>query len=264
MQNDLPQFLNFAPPMKKIAFAAGLGLASLVSQAETGGPDAFGYVFNRTNNPNAFSSIAATGTLISPDTGDDLNITRNIGFNFSFYGQTFTQAFISTNGLTSFLGSNTAFTNEDFSSTNGDIAAAPFWDDLRLDPNGRIFDLTRGLVGNREYVVEWNNVPFFADNNVSVTFQAIFREDGTISYYYPELGTSPLESGLSATIGIRDTDSSANGRFLQNSFNSAYLAQGDVITYSPTSDTSGVPDAGSTIGMLCGALAALAALRRRV
>ena len=255
--------------MKKSLVAACLGLSAFTASAQVAGPDAFGYSSNHTNNPAAFTSIVGNGgtALLNTAGGsvDDASVTRPIGFNFSFYGQTFTQAFISTNGLLSFLGSNTAFTNNTLSATSGSIAAAPYWDDLYFTQGqqNNIYDLTRGAAGSREYVVEFSQVGFF-NNSVgadTVTFQAIFRENGTFSFYYPDITSATGGNASSATVGIRDSgNTSATGRFLQYSFNTASLADGDVISYS---GVLAVPEPATLIGGSLGLLAVGGAFLRR-
>ena len=63
----------------------------------------------------------------------------NIGFSFTFYGQSYSGVCISTNGLLAFGSCNTDFANVDLSSAapGGDARViAPFWTDLNFNTPG--------------------------------------------------------------------------------------------------------------------------------
>src|SRR6266545_1999027 len=108
-------------------------------------------------------AFVATSTLLSL-TGDDATARVTLPFGFRFYGQTFTSAFVSTNGLVSFPAASTAFGNTSIPSTaapNGAVYA--YWDDLFVDSSASVRTATVGAAPNRQFVIEWRNVRFFND-----------------------------------------------------------------------------------------------------
>src|SRR5262249_20360357 len=78
-----------------------------------------------------FEDISSTGTVIAGLTNqDDTSITIPIGMPFSLYGSSYTTVGVSSNGLLTFGGTDTTFTNADLTTSPALAAIAPFWDDL--------------------------------------------------------------------------------------------------------------------------------------
>ena len=108
----------------------------------SGGPDVFGHVWSDSGDPDgpgfSWIEIAGTGTPIG--NGDDKSLSTPIGFEFPFYGATYTTAYVSTNGLVRFASTsisdffNTALPKP--SAPNNLIAA--FWDDLEVQSSARL------------------------------------------------------------------------------------------------------------------------------
>ena len=108
--------------LSMIATAAALLALPGSLFAQSIGPDSFGYVLTRTNNPGAFTTIAGVSGTVALTTNamphDDEAFTVNLPFNFSAYGTTYTQASPSTNGLIVLGGTrNTTFTNAALNTT---------------------------------------------------------------------------------------------------------------------------------------------------
>src|SRR5206468_10295777 len=96
---------------------------------------------------------------------------------------------------------------------NGFIA--PFWDDLNLTDSGSIRTLLRGTAPNRDFTIEWLDVPRFQhEDGTPATFEATLYE-GTNEVRFRYLHTTfgglaeanePTNSGLSATAGLENAD----------------------------------------------------------
>lgn len=122
-----------------------------------------------------FSPETITGTTVN--LGDD-NATGalDIGFDFSYYGNSFTQVHIASNGFLSFDNSGTtgsaSYSPDALPSTgvpNNMIAFA--WNDLSPNISGIVRYATVGVAPNRKFVVDFVNVPTYTGNPPS-SFEA--------------------------------------------------------------------------------------------
>lgn len=232
-------------------------LAMLSAQASSVGPDTFGYMANDAT-AYSFVDVASTGIGVLAGADDDKAVV-NIGFPFTFYGQSYTSACVSTNGLLSFGGCNSDFANQDLTATgpSGNLPTiAPFWFDLSFAVKGAgaIYYQTMGPPGDRQFIVQWNNAyPINAAKGV--TFQVVLYESGSrILFQYKDVnaGTgSPASFGAGATVGIRDVNGQANGRRLQWSHKAPVLRNNQAIllfardTIAPV--IAGMPKTGCTL-----------------
>lgn len=219
--------------------ALGILMAAQPAFASSIGPDSFGYTAR--DVAIGFVDISGTGTRVL-DNVDDTAIAAAMGFGFSFYGTAYNTAFISSNGLISFNAGNTTFTNQDLTTTvtSGDQPTiAVLWNDWVTTGNAdAIYHQTNGVVGNRQFIVQWNNVADFASQGQDlVTFQAILDEaTGNILMNYVDTISDFSASGASSTVGIRNTGAPGNGQVLQWSFNTSTesLRNGQAVLFTPT------------------------------
>ena len=162
--------------------------------------DRYGY----TCGPAAAGEYLA-GTQRLDLTGDDAAAPVDLPFPVDIYGRRHEQAWVSTNGVISFDGPETAFWNSEVPSPGApDNALYPFWDDLYVDEEAGVYTATVG----RTFVVEWRNARFFANPADRVSVSAELHRDGTVTYRYRGLVGSSLTDGSSATIGIESPDGS--------------------------------------------------------
>jgi subtilisin family serine protease len=214
--------------------------------------DNFGYSCQATG----FEFVDANTVL--PLSGDDNSIQIDLPFSFTFYGTTYTSTNVTTNGFLSFVSSIPIFANGPIPSAdepNGAIYA--FWDDLIVDGAASVRTEVLGSAPNRSFVIEWDNVAFFADTSKRVNFEAILTETGRITYQYQGIDDDGMEEGNSATIGI---ENAAGDDALQYSFNQAAVSNGTAILFSlppsafvegtVTDANDGQPIAGATIRAL--------------
>jgi len=189
-----------------------------------------------------------------------------LGFNFTYYGNTYTQGSTSTNGDFSFI-SNTrrGFTNTslsdpeyvdpfqdpnfpfDMSDNQGPWLNMlyPFWDDLitqgAVTPpytqKPTIYYTTIGTAPHRQFIMQWTNMYFYNQPDLPMgTFQMILDEGtNVIHFQYRDLLGGAASLGDSATVGIKGNDDT---QYSQVSFNTASLTQGQAITFTPDGDTS--------------------------
>jgi hypothetical protein len=165
----------------------------------------------------------------------------NIGFNFTFFGNTYNQFFVSSNGLVSFgegydyplnYTIPDATVIEGVSVPNNYIA--PFWDDLTIDASGNILYATVGAAPNRKLIVQFRNMGFYGGPVYMGTFSVIlFEGTGVIQTQYRivvlESATKP--HGESATIGLENIDGSVGSLYSFN--NPAAITSRQAISFTP-------------------------------
>jgi hypothetical protein len=176
------------------------------------GPDLYGYTCT---SGAGFSYIDATiDTQLYLDEGAT---TVALPFPFTFYGATYTELHLSSNGNLQFGNDNPTYFNECITGGPapgmGDMIA-PFWDDLDLTFFGFLEYDTVGTAPNRIFVVEWDNVPpFQAEAEDAVTFEVqLFEGSNDILFLYEDVISLERSNGRSATIGLQ---SEAQGIALQ-------------------------------------------------
>ncbi|NUT34679.1 MAG: PKD domain-containing protein [Hamadaea sp.] len=185
-------------------------------------------------------SAAATKLTLE---GDDAFQAVTLPFGMPFYGSTSTTAWVDTNGVLTFTNPGTSAWNQGAIPSTGGTAAPnnalyPFWDDLIVDGSSGIYTSSSGLAPNRQFTVEWRNVRFYEDSSSRVSFKIVLHENGTVVYGYTDIGTSSVEKGSSATIGI---ENSAGTVALQYSLNTAKLVNNRTITFTPPGVTPAPP-----------------------
>ena len=138
------------------------------------GPDTFGYT-GAEIDPNLRTLDSPTELFLDDD---EVSGGIAIGFDFDFYGTTFTELFVSSNGFLTFdSGSGSGCCSGDTIPTPGDPdnAILGFHTDIEADAGGSIFHELLGTPGSREFVVSFEDVPFFFASGVA-NFQAILHE----------------------------------------------------------------------------------------
>ncbi len=161
------------------------------------------------------------GTLITlNDYGNEQDDTElvNLPFNFFYYGERYTEISVCSNGWLAF-GDMTYFTlfrNWPIPTTLGPYAmAAPFWDDLYLTSQGRVYQYYDQA--NHRFIVEWSRVRNRGSGTPTETFEVILLDpahyvtptgDGEIIFLYHTI--SNVQGSYSdndyATVGIKSPD----------------------------------------------------------
>ena len=147
-------------------------------------------------------------------TDDAMSGAINIPFPFTFYGQSYTQFYISSNGYIQFgstpVSSNTPQLIPDASAANNIISLC--WANLVIDPVtnpvSRIRYFQLGTSPNRRMVIEFNNLRFMGgDGSQNVTGQIkLFEFDKHIEIHVKSINDNGL--GLLKTMGIENSNGS--------------------------------------------------------
>ena len=159
---------------------------------------------------------------------DDDNDVVPIGFAFDFYGTSYTDVSINSNGSLVFGGTYLTYSNTCLPRTaTPNQFVGVFWDDLYPPSGGTIQYQTLGVAPNRVFVVRWNINHIGASTSLS-DIVAVLHESGDVDVCYADttFGVATYDAGASATIGINGgTDS------LQFSCNTASVPDGTLISY---------------------------------
>jgi hypothetical protein len=141
-------------------------------------------------NPHSSINDETAGTRASSSIGGtaklgDGGITPAIplGFNFRYFDQIYTSAYIDANGYLSFVSPSNAHSPPSVSpsTSSPNAVIAPFWFDA--DPsagnvNTDVRYLTTGTAPNRKFIVNWIKIPYWLDSTDKATFQVILYENG--------------------------------------------------------------------------------------
>jgi hypothetical protein len=236
--------------MKKLlllSFPLLLTQLAVHAQYAAGGPDAYGYTWRDSNEPNgptfAWFNITSIGTQVT-GLGDD-NVVGPFGFidGFQFYWYLPQQVWIGSNGYLTFNGANIAspFPSIPNTAAPNDFIA-PFLSDLNFAGTGN--PGTCYFFTNADTIcVSWINVPFW---NVSTgyagsnSFQVILnRADKSITYNY--LSQSGTTNANDITIGIENITGQLG---LQHSKNQYPSQNYSIKFYYPTTVTYQAIDGG--------------------
>ena len=149
-----------------------------------GGPDEFGYFWidsDEAAGPTyVWVDISQDGQIAGG--GDDANHGPfSLGFDFSYYGNTFSTINICTNGWLSFTSTGISYTNQGIPTAGApNNLLAPFWDNLNPNDGGTIYYRNEP---NR-FIVQWQEIHHYGGSGMGLTFQVILNTDGSIIYQY--------------------------------------------------------------------------------
>jgi hypothetical protein len=188
--------------------------------------DAFGYTCQ--NRPTSW----VPGATKLPISGYEAKQQVTLPFPFRFYGQTYTTAFITTDGYLSFQDHGVEEWNSwvpDSWAPNAAIFA--MWDEFDVDASAGVYTAVTGTAPNRQFVIEWRNARFRLDGgNNRVRAEAILHENGQITLQYADIGTSSRDRGDQATVGIENADGTMGFEY---SYNQPVLNNTTAIRFVP-------------------------------
>ncbi len=153
------------------------------------------------------TAVWESPTSVLPLGGDDESATVALPFPYHHYGQQYSTAYVSTNGVLNFLAPSTEYSNTALPEPGAPNAALyPLWDDLDVDASSSVVTGTFGTAPQRRFVVEWRNVAFLADHSRRVSVQAVMYEDPNqaVRFQYHDVDQASVESGAGVTVGIEN------------------------------------------------------------
>ncbi len=182
----------------------------------SGGPDAFGYTWVDSDDPNGptYEWVEINGIGTNAGGGDDSNLGPfNLGFEFPWYGSFYNSVRICTNGWLSFTSTSTVFSNQGIpNSSQPNNLLALLWDDLTANTGGNIYYYQD--LANERFIVEFDAVDHYGTPSPE-TFQVIINANGSVVYQY-----KTVTDVDGCTVG---TENAAGNDGLEIVFNGAYL-----------------------------------------
>ena len=179
-------YSQFCPSLGPDQFLpCGVGSTTLTADLSQCGPGGI--------NPNQTTNYGVTnipyvtqtnnGTQLSM--GDDTQQGPfNIGFTFCFFGQTYTQFWVGSNGWISFSPAQpTTFTSATIPSTAVDVPKNCImgpWQDWHPGIGGQIRYQVQGTSPCRKLVVSWIGVPMYQCNQTTGTFHIVIYESTNV------------------------------------------------------------------------------------
>ncbi|MFN0158127.1 MAG: S8 family serine peptidase [Bacteroidota bacterium] len=249
-----------------------------------GGPDGAGYRWIDSDEPSGpvfnWVDISSTGTLIDENSAwvatgtfnayDEGYISIPLPFPFQFYDNTYSSAYISSNGLLMFqIPTANNFTNAAIPTAAGpsDNFIAPFWDDLQVSGVSKVY---YGMSGT-DFVMQWVDIHRYNGTVPNYTFEIILKPGGQIIVQYLAMsingGTLTSHStgieNQNGSIGLQMAFNPATAyihnnlavlvyrdiSWLSESPTQGTIAPGDSTRVAVTYNTTGMP-AGSYLGYL--------------
>ncbi|MEM9250444.1 MAG: hypothetical protein AAGB05_17340 [Pseudomonadota bacterium] len=187
-----------------MALVAGLiGTSAGAAVLQPIGPDSFGYQGDTV--ASNLRDISGTGTSL-PLGDETMSGAISLGFDFEFYGTTFSAVHVAANGFLDFDGGSASIRLPQaipVAASGGRIGG--FLRDQNPAAGGTIAYEMRGAAGSQEFVVGFYSVPSFGTSDFA-TFEMILHESGHIEFQYGDITDSrPGE----ASVGIESPDGTA-------------------------------------------------------
>ena len=146
-----------------------------------------------------FTPLTGATAVTSVADDDELSVSLPVGFDFTFYGTTYSTLKASSNGVLTFNPAHTdpnIYDNE-IAGTSVTHAIMPFWDDLDGSGAQASYKVT-GSSPNRVYTFEWLNFESVNDNGEISCQVSLHETSNEIELVY-----GPGVAGFDASIGIK-------------------------------------------------------------
>ncbi|UII24061.1 Ig-like domain-containing protein [Fulvivirga ligni] len=204
-----------------------------------GADNSFGYIWEDNKDGGGpeydWTDIEGSGTDITNDlvevtifgTFADGAKKVPLGFDFTFYGNTYDSIWVSANGLMSFTEPGSTISNSQIPTANTvNNLIAGLWDDL--EP-GAIQGTVVYEASEDMFVAQFTDVARYGSSaEGTVTFQMIVYPNGNIKLQYADVETANFDD--EATIGIENATGTDGAQVV---FNNTYVEDGLALMFEP-------------------------------
>lgn len=167
-------------------------------------PSSANYTFSTASNASLTDMSAGTTQLLGPSTDEGSSTPTNIGFDFAFMGQAYTQFVANANGDMA-LGSSSTGLGLINDLTQPYPLIAPFWDDEATSATGKVHYKVGGVSPNRVLTIEWKDMKIrYNSTTTDGTYQArLYETTGVIEFVYGAMNVGGgLTTAVTASIGF--------------------------------------------------------------
>jgi len=209
-----------------------------------GGPDDNGNLWadsdDESSIPVDWIDISSIGTQIAFPHNDEAADPINIGFDFSFYGQSYSQCIVNANGWVGFGFDNNAWDNTSIPSTSAPRPAIfGFWDDLN-PVNDQCNEYCSGNVyyhsNSERLVISFEEVAHWWTNNENsyYSFQVVLYPGGDFNLNYGSItGTHSATIGMQNANGTDGLQVSHNGSYVHGNLSVRFTREPAWVSVSP-------------------------------
>jgi len=186
-------------------------LVTAYAHQSIGGPDGYGYSYRDNLAPCGpefnWIDISSTGTQLNPAMHFFMSDELTIGFDFEFYGQTYTTMYVNSHGglhlgvRSSWLSTNDCPLPDP--STPIAPMILPWWDrkEIQYEIGQGVYYQTFGTTPDRYTVIQWDASTYWQDDTTQC--EVILYENGRIVFQYNKVSpTLSSGQGQTATIGL--------------------------------------------------------------
>lgn len=169
--------------------------------------------------PYGYVALSAfTAPASKPSNADDGGVIYNVPA-FNYFGQTYTQIIWSVNGTVEAGAASLLATGGANQAMPGvalpNNLLAPWWTDLDMTSAGNWYIAVLADASNNYLVVEWKDVPRYADPTSLATFQVWIQLGSDIIWYaYPN--NAFTGNTATATVGAENSDASVGDMYYYN------------------------------------------------
>ena len=152
--------------------------------------------------PSEWIDIIASTPITFGLTGDRFTVV-NLGFDFPFYENKYSQLYVYAEGIIAF-DNVTLYQDPIPTDYPPNKYIAPFWApilDVGYANEGRLYTKIQGNAPNRTFIAEWFNVTPLGSAE-TLTFEVVLHENGNIDFLYQTVDNN----GEYASVGIEDSD----------------------------------------------------------
>lgn len=182
--------------------------------------------------------VAGTTTLAL--TGDDAVEQLSLPFPITYYGQTYSTAWVDTNGMVSFVNPNGSHPDDIVqlpNSADPNAAVYVFAQDLVVDANASVRTAVLGTAPNRRFLIEWNNPYQYNVASRRQNAEVLFSETGgTVTFNYSGIDNA-YEQGSEALAGMENADGTSATQY---SYKSSSLNNDTAIVFTYSAGTPAV------------------------
>jgi subtilase family serine protease len=195
-------------------FFRGWGLLSLALIFTATVAEAQSY--NKSAMPSGMTSIANDpaasvefdGAQAIGNSMDDASVGVSLPFPFEFFGISYSNVTLSTNGFVTFdaFAAGGSFNRDIANTASPNAYVAPFWDDLIIMENSssKVVTKVEGVAPSRVFIIEFNGMSRFGQSAAGQQMTAqirLFESSHNIEFHYP---ANQIWTGVTATIGIEN------------------------------------------------------------